>query len=227
MVFLDADDRLEPGALPALLARVDDRHEIVVGRWRHIGAAGESLSSGMPKSANDSVDALQWMCEVAPPVGPVLLPRTAHVWDETRSVWEVSRYFHRVAAGCRGLRMVPGCVAAIRQHDLGARSSIEQRHFAPDVVLAFWLEEYAWARGLGARGAAARATIAARLLASAYASARLAPTGAAEDRVFAFARQDGWNHLLAPRPGSAAWVAMHFGGWGLRWFHRVNALLGR
>lgn len=227
VVFLDADDQLEPGALAALLEGVDDRHPIVVGGWRHIDADGRPLPGGAAGETCDTEDGLRWMCDVAPPAGPVLLPRTAQRWDESRAVWEVTRYFNRVAASSCGLRRLAAPVVAIRQHEDVERASLVHRHFAADVVLAFWLEEYEWARNLGSRGDAARPVIARRLLAAAYARLRAVPDEPADHRVLAFAEQDRWDRMLDPRAGSAAWFALRFGARGLRWFRQLNALIGR
>lgn len=227
VVYLDADDQLEPGGLATLQRAANDECPIVVGAWRHIGSDGARLPGGARFDAGMVADPLRWMCESAPPVGPVLLPRSAQRWDEARRVWEVSRFFNRVAACGARLQIVDAMVAAIRQHASPARLSIAQRHFDADVALAFWLEEYRWARELGARGDGACDAIARRLVALASALVRGGAERTSVEAVLALARRDRWVQRLAPRVGSAAWFALRFGIGALDGFHRVNRALRR
>lgn len=229
LLYLDADDFLLPGAMASMLAAAQVNGGVVLAGWRDVSADGSSILAEHRPPPASNLGALADLIRISPPLGPVLLPRTPIVWDESRRVWEVTRYFNRVAAEIEVLTVLPDCMAALRQHDSVTRLSHSQRHFAIDVQSTFWQEEYAWLRSIGESGDPARYLVAERLLGLAYAGLRSDDPSAhaAASSTLALAGRERWQAELRCRIGAAAWIATRLGATALRAFARLNLALGR
>lgn len=138
LLFLDADDALEPGVLAAAASHmVEASCDVVLGDWCNVGEGSEPVRmSGAPAYPDDGLASYL----LRPFVGSAaLVKRTSVVWDEAIMRQEVFWYFFRVLKLSRRVGHLPIVFARIRQRTDPERLTIKTQHFEPTHMFETYL----------------------------------------------------------------------------------------
>ena len=226
-MFLDSDDVLIAGGLRNLLDVALSSGGVVLGGWQNVDQHHVVAQTYLPFPLTAESDPLDIVVRRRPPPGNWLVPRNGVEWDNSRRVWEVTRYLNRVAFEVGRVAALSSVVASIRQHESASRLTHSERHFDTQVEATFWLEEYRWLSTLGDAGITASKSVALILLGLAYQETRERRRSSWVAEMMQLASSANWNKSLRPRFGSAAWSALQFGVRGLDVFAAINMRIGR
>jgi hypothetical protein len=227
LLFLDADDVLEPNAIARLVeCALAAGGGAACGDWRDFTGSIETgtIMTSRPHYHHDAYAS----CVRGGLVnGCSLLARSECRWNERRSVWEALDYLLRCFAPGAALGYVDAVVVNVRQHDSPERFSARRNHFEPAMTGAFFAEQKALLARDGLLSFARAEALDQRIVANACVLVRGGRMAEAESLLAAvswsqLARYDWYGafsfagavHRLGPRLGGAA-------------FHHLNHALGR
>jgi glycosyltransferase involved in cell wall biosynthesis len=227
VLYLDADDYLLPGGLPALLAvlRTTEAPLVVTG-WNAPCARTGAVLDRSAELLPHPEDPLASLIRVLRPVSALVARGGGAAWDPSRKVWEVMRWMNRSAIGVRQVARVPTEVSAYRQNHTQQRLSIVEPHMDPVVTGDFWLEELRELGAAGALSAPVREALDEKLMACAYTAVRMRRHREASRFVAAIDAARVRDYDWVRRFGATGFGA-RFGVAGLRVFAGLNRLLGR